>query len=303
MSRFSAARLCHDHAKQSARLQPWKKGRENGGLLGPCSLCALHCPSPASQPPLNNDKIPPATDDSTETSPPRHDATEQVRWREVYKTTTQLLSDGQAGTIQGKWRYYGNWDDPAAQPYVSSSADSRVVPIEERYYDDHWVYHWSENRWEFLENSLDTKQWVRLTGWVLHADWADGSWGGNSANEYNYAIRTKSGTLTEIHDHWYNHISNLLCAGLSLVATVVAIGATFATAGLSTGGAIIILSASAACFTAALDAFFRDEPMGSVYEKGGNPWVVRTQGATNSVLVRVPTTRDIFAVIGTTYIG
>ena len=43
--------------------------------------------------------------------------------------------------------------------------------------------------------------------------------------------------------------------------------------------------------------------MGSVYEKGADSWVVRTQRATNSVLVRVPTTRDIFAVIGTTYIG
>ena len=241
------------------------------------------------------------TDNPAETPGPRHDATEHVRWQETYVTNSTLLSNGQLGTWRGKWRYYGNWDDPAAQPYVSSPRDSRVVPVKPRYYNGHWIRHWPENRWERLENGLDTKQWVQLTGWVIHADWGGNSWGGNPGYEYGYGQRTRSGTLREIHGHWYDRLWTAVCGVTSLAAAVVSVVTTAATGGLSAPAAFLVLSAGLSCFKAAVEAFFRDEPLGGVYVKGESTWLVQTEGATETVLVQVPVTRTILSVTGMPY--
>ena len=269
-------------------------------MLAVCVVLPVTSVTAAAQ---DGDKAPPTSTTPTETSQPRDNATEHVRWQETYVKNSTLLSDGQVGVIRGKWRYYGSWNDPAAQPYVSSPTDSRVVPVKERYYNDHWIYHWPAGTWEKLENSLDTKQWVRLTGWVIHGDWADGSWGGNPAYEYNYGQRTRSGTLSVVHQHWYEDFDTLLCAGLTLVVTVVAVATILGSGGLSApASAILVLSTAGACFYSSIEDFYRDEPLGSVYVIGDSTWLVQTEGATETVLVRVPATRAILSVTGLPYI-
>ena len=300
--RFSSTqRHCDATVPSSQRgRNPTRKLRLAWAVLAVCVALPVTSVTAAAQ---DSDKAPPTTVPA-DTSQPRHDATEHVRWREVYVNGSTLLSDGQTGStgnIRGKWRYYGNWDDPAAQPYVHSPTDSRVVPVKERYYNDHWIYHWPANRWEKLDNGLDTKQWVRLTGWVIHADWAGGSWGGNAAYEYHYGQRTRSGTLPELHHHWYDQIYQIVCATLSLASTVVSVAAIIGTVGLSGGAAFLFLANGIACFKAAVDQFFRDEPLGSVYVKGESTWLVETDGATETVRVRVPVTRSILAVAGLPY--
>ena len=185
---------------------------------------------------------------------------------------------------------------------MHSPTDSRVVPVKERYYNDHWIYHWPANRWEKLDNGLDTKQWVRLTGWVIHADWAGGSWGGNAAYEYHYGQRTRSGTLPELHEHWYHNLNMIVCTGLTFVATVVSVTSALVSGGLSTPALILVLSAAGSCLVSALKEFFRDEPFGGVYVQGESTWIVQTEGATETVRVRVPVTRSILAVTGLPYI-